>query len=183
MRIERHDILGRELARFQIAIANYAPVAPDPLSNNDLAHRKAAICTLLFLRPRHAWGRLQERHADLRRLSPDKPAGTGRRADNRKVEEIGNSDRTDHFEGGAMFGNVANRAVDRRAPALERNLRSFEDAPARRCSVRLDRLFHGRAIGEHDLLTRLLLRRLPLIRMDGEPARRDCMARISGVNA
>ena len=72
--------------------------------------------------------RLGELNTDLRSFPRSHAATADGCVIKHKIECIGNSDETFHFEAGAPVRQVADRAIDRRAAAFEGDARSLESA-------------------------------------------------------
>jgi hypothetical protein len=87
--------------------------------------------------------RLGERNTDLCSFPPSHAATADGCVVKHKIECIGNSDGTFHFEAGAHVRQVEDRAIDRRAAALKIDAGSLESAaPARFISALLLRVVH-----------------------------------------
>src|ERR1700730_19341309 len=88
--------------------------------------------------------RLGERNTNLRSAPPNHAATADGCVVKHKIECIGNSDWTFHFEAGAQVRQVEDRTIDRRPAALKGDACSLESAaaPARFISALLLRVIH-----------------------------------------
>jgi hypothetical protein len=93
--------------------------------------------------------RLGELNTDLRSFPPSDAATADGCVVKHKIEFIGNSDGTFHFEAGAPVRQIGDRTIDQRVMTFEDDARSLESAVARFTSALLLRVIHCSIFRSH----------------------------------